>query len=39
MHPILWYAVILSLVTQLPHGNMIIEDKKIRKELMRQMDV
>ncbi len=39
LEPELVSAVILSLVTQLPHGSMIIEDKKIRKELMQRLDI
>lgn len=39
LEPNLVSAVILSLVTQLPHGSMVIDDKKIRKELMQQMDI
>lgn len=39
LEPELVSAVILSLVTQLPHGNMVIDDKKIRKDLMRHMNI
>jgi hypothetical protein len=39
LEPSLVSAVILSLVTQLPHGSMIIDDKKIRKELMQHLDI
>lgn len=39
LEPDLVSAVILSLVTQLPHGNMVIEDKKIRKEWMNYLDI
>lgn len=39
LEPELVSAVILSLVTQLPHGSMVIDDKKIRKDLMQQLDI
>ena len=39
LEPDLVSAVILSLVTQLPHGSMVIEDKKIRKDWMQHLDI
>jgi hypothetical protein len=39
LEPELVSAVILSLVTQLPHGSMIIEDKKMRQDLMQRLDI
>lgn len=39
LEPKLVSAVILSVVTQLPHGAMIIDDKKLRKELMQNLDI
>jgi hypothetical protein len=39
LEPKLVSAVILSVVTQLPHGSMIIDDKKLRKELMQNLDI
>ena len=37
LEPDLVSAVILSLVTQLPHGNMVIEDKKLMNNWMRSL--
>ncbi|MFT6071943.1 MAG: hypothetical protein ACJARD_001539 [Alphaproteobacteria bacterium] len=39
LEPELVSAVILSLVTQLPHGNMVIEDKVTRNNLMQHLDI
>lgn len=39
LEPKLVSAVILSLVTQMPHGTMVIDDKKMRKELMQNLDI
>lgn len=39
LEPDLVSAAILSLISQLPHGGMIIDDKKIRNDIMRQMNV
>lgn len=37
LEPELVSAVILSLVTQLPHGNMVIEDKTLMKDWMNSL--
>ncbi|MEM6603624.1 MAG: hypothetical protein AAF621_06200 [Pseudomonadota bacterium] len=37
LEPELVSAVILSLVTQLPHGNMVIEDKSLAKDWMKSL--
>jgi len=39
LEPDLVSAVIMSLITQLPHGNMIVEDKVTKKALMQYMDI